>query len=147
MKKALLAVLMLMGCSPAFALTFGDLKDQIIGQTKLTLHKSGGPASFYDLSTGNDSSFRNGVIDHVLTNRFVTLDLGWSGADNEEGIIVAGPGINVTEAIADIFPNASEKAKEYLVPPILNKLYVGFNTGWGVDNGSFHYGFNLGYNF
>ena len=109
MKKTLLAVgLLLAACAPSFAFSFADIKNQVIDQTKLTIHKSGGIAGFYDASIGGNSALREGVIDHVLTNRFITLDLGWYGADNQEGILTGGFGFGINKFLSTVFPGTSE---------------------------------------
>lgn len=146
MKSIILAGILTFASQGAWAFSFGDLKDQIIGQTKVTIHNSGGVAGFYDASVEGDTSIREGVIDHVLTNRFLTADLGWYSADNTEGVLVGGLGVNINGLLSTVFPNTSEFLGGY-VPPLVQALDLGAYTGWGTDSGAFHYGFSVVYNF
>ena len=128
------------------AFTLVDLKDQFITQTKLTITKSGGPALFYDASLGDDPSLKEGVIDHVLTNRFITADLGWFTSDNKESVLVGGPGIVLNEAVSTLAPSISETLKRF-VPQLLEPLNIGLFCGWTADRGDFRWGGSLVFNF
>ena len=71
MKKILLlAGFLAFGPKPCYAGLIQDLIDN----TKMTILDSGGPATFYDFTQGKSDSFRIGVIDHVVTYRFLNLD-------------------------------------------------------------------------
>lgn len=148
MKKLILTLALMAGCSPSWAISLDELKNQIIDQTKVTILSKGGVASFYDMTTGQSNALRAGVIDHVLTNRFINADLGWSGGfdGHVDGILVGGASVRLDEAFTYYFPNASDSTKA-MIPSVLQKFYVGLNTGWAVDNGAFHWGFHLGYDF
>lgn len=146
MKKYIISALVLFGCSPVFALTMEDLKTQLIDNTKLTITKEGGPAAFYDASIGNDPSLKEGVIDHILTNRFVTLDMGWFSADGKEAVVVGGVGLVLDKLVQTLSPDMAARITGF-VPQLLTPLNVGVTAGWGSDRGTFHYGASLSYNF
>ena len=143
----LVSLVLLVGFTAnTYAFTFADIKDQIITQTKVTIHKSGGIAGFYDASEGDNTALKQGVLDHVLTNRFVTLDLGWYSGDNDEGIIVGGPGIILNSMFSTLSPDIAAIVEGF-VPPLVKNLDIGVNAGWGTDSGRAHYGVHILYNF
>lgn len=144
MKKALWALFMLsmLGIN-ARAGIWEDLVYQTIDQTEVTIHKSGGPAGFWDLSVGNDYSLKQGVLSHVLTNRFISGSLGWYTANDKEGVIVGGPSLRLKE-LALVFIPGFEGLSGI---PVFKSLDTGFNFGWGTDRGSQHYGFHIFYDF
>lgn len=146
MKKYIVAILMLSGCAPLGAFTLSDIRNQVVDQTKLTITKSGGPAAFYDAVNGDDPSLKEGVVDHVLTNRYITLDLAWFSSDNKNGLFIAGPGIVVNDLISTLSPSISEKIKGF-VPQLFEPLNVGLGLGWDTDRGAPHYGAVISYNF
>ena len=146
MKKLIIMTISLMSPIWCFAGAFDAIKNQLIDQTKVTIHKSGGAAGFYDASEGNSESLRGGVIDHVLTNRWLTLDAGWFSTDNSEGVLVGGLGVSMNGFLNSVFPQTTDKLETY-VPPLLRQIDVGAFSGWGTDSGTFHYGLSLLYNF
>ena len=149
MKKLILAVSILLGCAPAsYALSFGELKDQIVDQTKVTIFTEGGVASFYDFSVGRSNAVRAGAISHVLTNRFIQADLGWAGGfdGHTDGILTGGPSVRLDRMFTTFLPDTSSTLK-YLIPSVLQKLYVGAGIGWSTDDGAPHSMAFLGYDF
>ena len=128
--------------------SWDELKHQLIEQTKVTIFKSAGAATFLDFSTGRSNALRVGLLSHVLTNRFVTGDLGWSGGfdGHVDGVLVGGPGIKINQAFEHFFPLSAE-AFGLVIPERLKKFYVGANLGWGVERGEAHYGIHFGYEF
>ena len=44
------------------------------------------------------------------------------------------------------FPSMASSVK-LLIPQVAQKLYLGTFAGWGTDNGAFHFGLHLGYDF
>ena len=150
MKRILLAFGVAVGLiGKASAIDFGlyqldlwkELKYQVFEQTKLTIHKSGGAAGFYDLSTGNDYSLKQGLLSHVITNRFLAASVGWYSADNQSGVIVGGPTVKLKGLIETVVPELKDT-----IPGILKPLDIGANYGWGTDN-SQHYGFHVMWDF
>jgi len=132
----------------ASASILDTLIDQTITQTKVTITEKGGPASLYDMSQGRSSALRVGFISHALTNRFLNADLGWFGGTDGhvDGLLVGGPSVRIDEMIAYYSPSIASAASTIL-PDVLQKFYIGASCGWGTDNGAFHYGFHLGYDF
>ncbi|MDZ4344255.1 MAG: hypothetical protein U1E51_17685 [Candidatus Binatia bacterium] len=117
------------------------IKVQAVDQTKLTIHKNGGIAGFYDASV-QDNKLRQGVLSHILTNRFLAASLGWYSADNKEGVLVGGPSVKGAVLLETLLPGLS-----LAEIPVIKKFDFGFNFGWGTDGGSQHYGFHLMYDF
>ena len=149
MKKLLTALLMIGAWAwLGHASLLDDLKNQIIDQTHITITEKGGAATFYDMSVGRSNALRIGVVSHVLTNRFISGDLGYAGGTDGhvDSILVGGPSIRLDDAFSYYFPVTAGVIKVF-IPPVLQKLYVGANAGWGTDGWAFHYGFHLGYDF
>ena len=138
----MLAGMLFTSCSPAFASVWGELKDQVYDQTKVTITKSGGVAGFYDASVSEDK-VRQGVLSHVLTNRFLAASLGWYTGNHKEGVLVGGPSVKINEVLTTFIPELASLGEAV---PILKPLDVGFNYGWGTDD-SQHYGFHIMWNF
>lgn len=153
MKKLALAVLgmMLYIPRPAFALpvyqeltdsqnySFRKLYEDVRDQTKLTVLKNANPAYFYDLQLGNDKSSQGGVIDHVVTYRFISLDLGWRDTlAGGTGTGVFGPSLRIDKAITLAFPDTVALLKGTFLPESAQKfwdaLFVGIDEGWDFDN-------------
>lgn len=147
MKKLLLGLIFMAGCSPAFAFDFSDLKTQLVDQTKVAIFTDGGAASFYDFSVGRSNAVRAGAVAHILTNRFIQVDLGWAGGfdGHTDGILTGGPSVRFDKLVSTFFPATT--ALKYLVPPVLQKLYAGVSLGWNISDGSPHSLCFLGYDF
>ena len=144
--KALIVAVLMALASSAHALTLSDLRNQVIDQTKLTIHREGGPAVFYDASSGNDFSLKEGIVSHVLTNRWLTADLGYWTADNQSSIVIGGLGVKAEEALTAIAPSLAVAITQY-IPPVIRPLSLGAFGGWDSQNGSFHWGAHLAYMF
>ena len=145
--STVVAVCLMMASAATAEVAFlSEAKDQLITQTKLTIMTSGGPAAFWDFSTGQSDSLRGGLVSHVLTNRFITGDIGLYGGLADQGVdavLVGGPGIVLTKAFTYFFPTTSELI-QIIIPQELHNFYIGANLGWGTSHGEPHYGIHLG---
>lgn len=139
MKKLALAVFSLfVGCQGAFAYSWGDLYGDVRDNTKLTVLKNANAAYFYDLQEGTDKSSQGGVIDHVVTYRFISLDCGWRDTLNGgKGTGIFGPSLRIDKAITLAFPNTVDTIKTVLIPDSALKfwdaLFLGIDEGWDFD--------------
>ena len=140
MKKYILAIASLMiGCQGAsYAYSFGDLYNDVKDQTKLTVLKNANPAYFYDLQQGTDKASQGGVIDHVVTYRFISMDVGWRDTLNGgTGTGIFGPSLRIDKAITLAFPDTVAMIKSYALPPSAEKfwdaLFLGIDEGWDFD--------------
>ena len=129
--------------------TFLDkLKDQVITKTKVTILEKGGAATFYDASVGKSDSLKVGAISHVISNRFLTGDIGFFGGTTGDtgGVLIGGVGLDATDAFSYYFPTASNIIK-YSLPEKVRNFSLGAGGGWGTERGEFHWGGWLMYNF
>ena len=142
--KVVVALFLIMGPKPAYAL---DIVDQVFTQTKVTIHKSGAAGVFYDASVGRSDAVKAGLVSHVLTNRFVTLDAGlYAGTDD---VFVFGPGLKTFPMLAHYFPKTAGVVR-FILPEQMTHFDIGLNGGWRVQDTSvkeFHYGAHLVYGF
>ena len=147
--KKLLATLFIIGAWAGLARAEGEWMEffkNTVGETEITITKSGGAAGFSDFSSGNDYTLKEGLLSNVLTNRFVAASMGWYTSPTKEGVLVGGPSILIDQIFKTLAPGAAEIFSP-LVPGIVKPLQFGFFYGWGTDSGTQHYGFSLMYNF
>lgn len=133
MKKLLIALGMLFaGCSPSFALSFGDIYQDFIDNSKVTVLKSITPSYYYDVVQGRSLG---GATTQIGTYRFLSADIGWASqyqGETSEGTIILGGAIHVDQLVAESFPNFSAAANSAIPVSMKNawdKVRIGFYLG------------------
>lgn len=147
MKKLMMAMALMVGCSPAWA-GISDIGKKLYDDTKVTLLESANVAYFYDLQNGNDKTSQGGVIDHVFTYQFLTADIGWRNTlEGGNGVGIGGIGIKLDTLCKMVIPTFVDYV-DSIVPSSASSFwkasFVGLNTGWDTNNGKFVYAFHTG---
>ena len=150
MKKLLLAVLLCGWAGSLRAYSFGDIKNDVIAQTRWTILESATPGYFYDLNSGQS---HGGFITKVSEYRFLTLDAGWVTPidPNLDGTIVLGGSIHVDKLVRLIAPDKTEELVGKFIPQTAmgfwEKLTIGTYAAHDWDNGEVQYGLYSGLEF
>lgn len=151
MKKVLLTLgLLITGITPSFA-GLSDIGKDVVDNTRLTILQKAQIAYFYDLGQGNDKTSQGGVIDHIFTYRFLSLDMGWRNSlSGGNGMGVGGVGVQIDELVRTVAPTFVDYVNA-LVPAsaqgFWKSTFVGIDTGWDTDAGQFRYAFHTGVSF
>lgn len=147
MKKYLLMFSLMAGCSaPAFALSVGDLVDDLQENVKLTVLQSASPMYLYNARKGQSEA---GVETSVFTYRFLTLDLGYSTPMDAslKGTILGGASLHIDQIISTYLPTFTTFASTIIPGPMQkfwNKLFFGAYVGRNIDDNQADYGLKTG---
>lgn len=152
MKKLYILIgLLMMFPKTGNAGVLSNIGSDLYNNTRVTLLQSAYPAYFYDLGAGSSKGSQGGVIDHVITYKFISADMGWRSAfDGGAGFGVGGVGIQLDQLASLVLPTAVKYVNS-IIPPsaqgFWQALFVGLDTGWDTETGAFRYAFHTGINF
>ena len=148
MKKALMAVgLFVAGLGSAQALSFGELKDDIVTQTKWSVLQQATPGYFYDAVNGVSLG---GAITHISEYRFLTADAGWITDGNFNNSAVIGGSVHVDKLVRQIFPNFTDISSTFIpetIRPFWDKLAIGSFFSYNFSDDTFGAGLYSGLEF
>ena len=132
------------------AYSWGDLRDEVEENTRLTVLKTAAPVYLYSFVEGKSLG---GVETEFGQYRFFSADLGWANPFDagEKGTIIGGISLHIDRLIEQSFPMVSKAiaAGEYLLLPrsVLNfwdRLYFGVWAGRNIDKNDIDVGIKSG---
>ena len=150
LKALFLFLAVLVAPALAQAYTWGDLKNDVVSQSKLTVLQSAVPAYFWDVENGRPLL---GVVTPVSTHFEVfSFDAGWVTPPETDkvGAALLGVSLHVDKLVSALFPNFSEKGTSFVpdaVKPFWDKVTIGTFTGRDLDQQGFLWGLYSGLEF
>ena len=148
MNKSVLALILLLGVVGKSWAGLSSIGEDIMDNTKVTILQSANVAYFYDLGEGTDKNSQAGLLDHVITYRFLSASVGWrTPTVGASGILVAGPSFRLDKLLAQVAPEAVGYLNSFIpdsAKGFWDSLFAGIDTGWSVDDASFKWAFHTG---
>jgi len=149
MKKMLLAIavtLALTGPRWAYALSWGDIRDEFENNVRLTVLKSASPVYLYSFVEGKSLG---GVETEYAQYRFFSADIGWANPFDagQKGTIIGGASLHLDRLFRQEFPLLSAASWVFVPRSALqfwDRLFIGIYFGRNIDKSDLDVGLKSG---
>jgi len=146
MKQWLMTLSLALMVQVSWALSLGDVWQDIRKETHVTVLDGVQAGHFLDISNGQSKAL---AMNSVLAYRFIRADVGWTNdlGGRRVGDAVGGGSVRVDELIDFVFPNIKPLIR-HLTPlsahKFLDMTFVGYAGGWNFDRGAPVHGLTSG---